>query len=83
MALTNYLLQTGLGATLVAICNEVRGERVSVFWMMLITFAVWALQLGWSKPWMRRFDTVPWNGCGEAQPIDASTVQICWVGTHG
>ena len=59
MALTNYLLQTGLGTALVAICNEVRGERVSVFWMMLITFAVWALQLGWSEPWMRRFEYGP------------------------
>jgi len=59
MALTNYLLQTVLGTALVAMFNEVRGERVSVFWMMLITFAVWALQLGWSRKWMHRFEYGP------------------------
>ena len=59
MALTNYLLQTVLGTALVATFNAVRGERVSVFWMMLITFAVWVLQLGWSRPWMHYFEYGP------------------------
>tara|TARA_B100002051_G_scaffold255406_1_gene271008 strand:- start:2307 stop:2699 length:393 start_codon:yes stop_codon:yes gene_type:complete len=59
MALTNYLLQTALGTLLVSALNEGRGERVTVFWMMLVTFTVWGLQLAWSEPWLRRFHYGP------------------------
>ena len=55
MALTNYLMQTVLGMLLIGALNEVRGERVTAFWMMLATFAIWVVQLTWSVPWLRRF----------------------------
>ncbi|MBC8364425.1 MAG: DUF418 domain-containing protein [Actinobacteria bacterium] len=55
MALTNYLMQTVLGVLFIGALNEARGERVTAFWMMLATFAIWAVQLAWSVPWLRRF----------------------------
>lgn len=55
MALTNYLLQTVIGSILVQAVNQFRGQRLTVLWMMLITLVIWALQLSWSKPWMKRF----------------------------
>lgn len=59
MALTNYLFQTVMGTVSVASINEVRGERLTVVWMMLVTVVVWVLQLSWSKPWMERFEYGP------------------------
>ncbi len=59
MALTNYLLQTVLGTIFVAGVNEFRGERLTVIWMMLITLAIWLLQLSWSLPWMKQFHYGP------------------------
>jgi uncharacterized protein len=62
MALTNYLLQTVLGIAVIGALNEVRGERVTAFWMMVAMLAIWALQLSWSVPWMRvyRFGPAEW-----------------------
>ena len=55
MALTNYLMQTVFGMLSIGALNHVRGERVTAFWMMLATFAIWAVQLAWSAPWLRAF----------------------------
>jgi len=55
MALTNYLMQTVLGMAVIEALNEVRGERVDAFWMMVAMFAIWSVQLAWSVPWTRRF----------------------------
>ena len=55
MALTNYLMQTVLGMLFIGALNEVRGERVTAFWMMVAMFAIWALQLAWSTPWLQAF----------------------------
>lgn len=41
-----YLMQTVLGVLLIGALNEARDERVTAFWMMLATFAIWAVQLG-------------------------------------
>ncbi len=62
MALTNYLMQTVLGMLLVGVLNEVRGERVTAFWMMVAMLSIWAAQLAWSAPWLRtfRFGPVEW-----------------------
>jgi uncharacterized protein len=50
-----YLMQTVLGVLLIGALNEARDERVTAFWMMLATFAIWAVQLAWSAPWLRAF----------------------------
>jgi len=82
MALTNYLLQTVLGTIFVTGINEVRGERLTVVWMMIITLVVWMLQLSWSKPWMERFEYGPvellWRSLtyGKAQPFKRRLLQL-------
>jgi len=50
-----YLMQTVLGVLLIGALNEARDERVTAFWMMLATFAIRAVQLAWSAPWLRAF----------------------------
>ena len=75
LALTNYLMQTVLGMSLLAVLNEVRGERVDAFWMMVVMVAVWAVQLAWSAPWLQRFRFGPvewaWRSAtyGQRQPF--------------
>ncbi len=59
MALTNYLMQTVLGMGLIGLLNEVRGERVTAFWMMVAMLAIWAVQLAWSGRWLRAFQFGP------------------------
>ena len=82
MALTNYLLQTVLGTIFVTGINEVRGERLTVVWMMIITLVVWMLQLSWSKPWMERFEYGPvewlWRSLtyGKAQRFKRRLLQL-------
>ena len=62
MALTNYLMQTVLGIIIIETMNEIKGERVSAFWMMIAMFIIWTIQLSWSSPWMKkfRFGPVEW-----------------------
>ncbi len=62
MALTNYLMQTVLGVIIIETMNEIKGERVSAFWMMIAMFIIWTIQLSWSSPWMKkfRFGPVEW-----------------------
>ena len=62
MALTNYLMQTVLGLIIIGIMNEIKGERVSAFWMMIAMFIIWTIELSWSSPWMKkfRFGPVEW-----------------------
>lgn len=55
MALTNYLMQTVLGLIIIETMNEIKGERVSAFWMMIAMFIIWAIELSWSSPWMKKF----------------------------
>ena len=42
--------------------NEIKGERVTAFWMMTAMFIIWIIQLSWSSPWMIkfRFGPVEW-----------------------
>ena len=62
MALTNYLMQTVLGIIIVETMNEIKGERINAFWMMIAMFIIWAIELSWSSPWMKkfRFGPVEW-----------------------
>jgi len=62
MALTNYLMQTVLGIIIVETMNEIKGERITAFWMMIAMFIIWAIELSWSSPWMKsfRFGPVEW-----------------------
>ncbi len=54
MALTNYLTQTVLGVLiLTALLRDV--DFVNRAAVLLIVFAVWALQLWWSQAWLSRF----------------------------
>ena len=77
LALTNYLMQTVLGMSVIEALNEVRGERVTAFWMMLAMFGIWAVQVWWSAPWLRRFRFGPaewaWRSAtyGRLQPFRA------------
>ena len=54
MALTNYLSQTVLG---VLVLTTLLGDAESVnrAAVLLFVFAVWGLQLWWSKAWLDRF----------------------------
>ena len=54
MALTNYLSQTALG---VLVLTTLLGDAESVnrASVLLFVFAVWGLQLWWSKAWLDRF----------------------------
>ena len=80
MALTNYLMQTVLGTVMLGWLNEVRGERVTVVWMMGVMLAIWVMQLGWSVPWMRAFRFGPaewlWRSATyrRAQPFRVSPI---------
>ena len=47
-------MQTVFGVLLIGALNEARGERVTAFWMMLATFAIWAVQLAWRSATYRR-----------------------------
>jgi|TARA_B100000929_G_scaffold238553_1_gene195453 hypothetical protein len=49
-----YLMQTVLGVLLIGALNEARDERVTAFWMMLATFAIWAVQWAWRSATYRR-----------------------------
>jgi len=44
---------------LTGVLNDVRGERVTAFWMMVAMLTVWAVQVAWSTPWMRNFHFGP------------------------
>ena len=77
MAMTNYLSQTVLGiSTLAVLAQEVELTRTMIFaWILL----VWALQLWWSPWWLQRFRFGPaewlWR-CGtyrSRQPFRRST----------
>ena len=59
MALTNYLLQTGIGlATLGWLLGDVNLTRtVIAVWIL----GVWALQLWWSTWWLERFRYGPFE----------------------
>ncbi len=59
IALTNYLTQTILGMLLVTMLNEARGERVTAFWMIIVTIMIWVVQLIWSKLWTHNFHYGP------------------------
>ena len=62
MALTNYLMQTVLGIIIIETMNEIKGERVAAFWMMIAMFIIWTIELSWSAPWLKkfRFGPVEW-----------------------
>ena len=62
MALTNYLMQTVLGIIIIETMNEIKGERVNAFWMMIAMFIIWVVQLSYSSPWFKkfRFGPVEW-----------------------
>ena len=54
MALTNYLTQTVLGLlALTTLLGDV--DFVNRSAVLVVVFAVWALQLWWSQAWLSRF----------------------------
>ncbi len=58
MALTNYLMQTVLGViVLTTLLGDVDLANRGV--ILIFVFAVWALQVWWSKAWLSRFQFVP------------------------
>ena len=58
MALTNYLMQTVLGVILLTtLLGDVDLANRGV--ILIFVFAVWALQVWWSKAWLSRFQFVP------------------------
>ncbi len=59
MALTNYLTQTLLGVLLLA--NLVAADDLTRTGALVFVAVVWALQLGWSKPWLDRFRFGPFE----------------------
>lgn len=62
IALTNYLMQTVLGMMLTRVLYELRGERGTVFWMMVTVLAICGAQVAWSAQCLRpfRFGTAEW-----------------------
>ncbi len=58
MALTNYLTQTILG---VAILRQFDPGDLSRTWLALFMVVVWALQLAWSEPWLKRYRYGPFE----------------------
>ncbi len=59
MALTNYLTQTIIGVVVLQVIFD-QGEFGRTM-ILLFVFAVWVLQLGWSKPWLDRFAFGPFE----------------------
>ncbi len=59
MALTNYIVQSLIGVFLFfGVGFSLFGEVDRIF-QLSIVFAVWALQLWWSKPWLDRYKFGP------------------------
>ena len=54
MALTNYLTQTVLGVLVLSLWLG-EAENVNRAAILVFVFAVWGLQVWWSKRWLRRF----------------------------
>jgi uncharacterized protein len=61
MALSNYLLASILGNLIFTGVGLGLYASLSRPQVWLIVFAIWALQLAWSKPWLERFRYGPFE----------------------
>ncbi len=61
MALTNYLMQSIICTFIFYGWGLGYFAQVERFWLLMIVFVVWTLQVLWSRPWLNRFRFGPFE----------------------